>query len=73
MYKQGNYKIIKHKAGAKGEYGGLTIFSAVFVLILMTSMVIYATRVGLFETRISASIRRTAPSIGIAPERRARS
>ena len=37
------------------QAGGLTIFTAVFVLILMTLMLFYAARVGLFEQRLSAN------------------
>jgi len=55
MYMQTIDKIIKHRAGPGYERGGLTIISAVLVLILMTSMVIYATRVGILETRVSAN------------------
>jgi len=38
-----------------GQAGGLTIFTGVFVLVLMTLMLLYATRVGLFEQRVSAN------------------
>ncbi len=37
------------------QKGGLTIFTAIFVLILMTLMLFYATRVGLFEQRVSGN------------------
>ncbi|NND45460.1 MAG: hypothetical protein HKN58_09060 [Xanthomonadales bacterium] len=37
------------------QKGGLTIFTGIFVLILMTLMLLYATRVGLFEQRVSAN------------------
>ena len=55
MYKHGNQKFTRHWAGGGGEHGGLTVFSAILVLILMTLMVIYSVRVGLFETRTSAN------------------
>ena len=37
------------------QAGGLTIFTAIFVLILMTLMLLYASRVGLLEQRVSAN------------------
>ena len=37
------------------QAGGLTIFTAIFVLVLMTLMLFYATRVGLFEQRVSGN------------------
>ncbi len=37
------------------QRGALTIFTAVFVLILMTLMLMYATRVGVFEQRVSSN------------------
>jgi hypothetical protein len=55
MYIHGNQKLIRHWAGGGGERGGLTVFSAILVLILMTLMIVYAVRVGLFETRMSAN------------------
>lgn len=50
----------KHISGIRqfkrrGQRGALTIFTAVLVLVLMTAMLAYATRVGLFETRISGN------------------
>jgi hypothetical protein len=38
-----------------GQSGGMTIFTGIFVLILMTLMLLYATRVGIFEQRVSAN------------------
>jgi hypothetical protein len=37
------------------QRGALTIFTGVFVLILMTLMLMYATRVGVFEQRVSSN------------------
>lgn len=37
------------------QTGGLTVFTAIFVLILMTLMLLYATRIGVFEQRNSAN------------------
>ncbi|MBT8062232.1 MAG: hypothetical protein KJO85_06070, partial [Gammaproteobacteria bacterium] len=37
------------------QAGGLTIFTAIFVLVLMTLMLLYASRVGVFEQRISSN------------------
>lgn len=37
------------------QMGGLTVFTAILVLILLTAMVFYAARVGLFEQRVSAN------------------
>ncbi len=46
-----------HRRPLMGRWqaGGLTIFTGVFVLILMTLMLLYATRVGLFEQRVSGN------------------
>lgn len=41
--------------GRRKQAGGLTIFTAIFVLILMTLMLLYATRVGIFEQRVSSN------------------
>ena len=41
--------------GGSGERGSLTIFTAIMVLILMTLMVVYATRVSVFETKDSGN------------------
>lgn len=38
-----------------GERGALTVFTAILVLILMTLLMVYATRSGLLETRISGN------------------
>lgn len=46
---------INHMLSKSRQAGGLTIFTAVFVLILMTLMLLYASRVGLFEQRVSAN------------------
>jgi hypothetical protein len=37
------------------QTGGLTVFTAIMVLIVLTLMIFYAARVGLFEQRISAN------------------
>lgn len=37
------------------QTGGLTIFTAIMVLIILTLMIFYAARVGLFEQRVSAN------------------
>ena len=37
------------------QSGGITIFTGIFVLILMTLMLLYASRVGLFEQRVSSN------------------
>lgn len=37
------------------QRGGLTMFTAIFVLFLMTLLLVYATRVGVFEQRTSAN------------------
>ncbi len=50
----------------RGERGGLTIFTAVLVLILMTSMLVYATRVGLFESRVSGNELRQKEAFNVA-------
>lgn len=40
---------------ARWQRGGLTIFTGIFVLILLTLMLLYATRVGVFEQRVSSN------------------
>ncbi len=45
----------KNRINGSGERGGLTIFTAVIVLILMTLMVVYATRVSVLETKGSGN------------------
>lgn len=37
------------------QTGGLTVFTAIMVLIILTLMIFYAARVGLFEQRVSAN------------------
>lgn len=37
------------------QTGGLTVFTAIMVLIILTMMVLYAARAGLFEQRVSAN------------------
>ena len=37
------------------QTGGLTVFTAIMVLIILTLMIFYAVRVGLFEQRVSAN------------------
>ena len=56
----------KRWPNGRGEQGGLTIFTAVLVLILMTVMLVYATRVSLFETRISANEVRQKQAFNVA-------
>jgi hypothetical protein len=52
----GNHRSkLKRLPGWGRQAGGLTIFTAVFVLILMTLMLLYATRVGVFEQRVSGN------------------
>lgn len=41
--------------GPARQKGALTIFTGIFVLVLMTLMLLYATRVGVFEQRVSAN------------------
>lgn len=52
--------------GDHHERGALTIFTAILVLVLMTLMVLYATRVGLFESRTSANDVRQKIAFGAA-------
>lgn len=46
---------LETRAPRAGQAGGLTIFTGIFVLVLMTLMLLYATRVGIFEQRVSAN------------------
>ncbi len=48
------------------QHGGLTIFTGIFVLILMTLMLLYATRVGVFEQRTSGNEARQKIAFHIA-------
>lgn len=41
-------------AGSR-QTGGLTIFTGIFVLILMTMMLLYATRIAIYEQRVSSN------------------
>lgn len=51
-----NYELaINRLLSRSRQAGGLTIFTAIFVLILMTLMLFYAARVGLLEQRVSAN------------------
>ena len=43
------------KAPGSYQSGNLTIFTALFALVLMTLMQLYSTRVGLLEQRVSAN------------------
>ncbi len=45
-------KLINHRSR---QTGGMTVFTAILVLIVLTLMIFYAARVGLFEQRISAN------------------
>ncbi|MBT8069774.1 MAG: hypothetical protein KJO80_05025 [Gammaproteobacteria bacterium] len=45
-------KLINHRSR---QTGGMTVFTAVLVLIMLTLMIFYAARVGVFEQRISAN------------------
>lgn len=50
-----NPKSAEHNAPGSYQSGNLTIFTALFALVLMTLMQVYSTRVGLFEQRVSAN------------------
>ena len=52
--------------GASRQDGGLTIFTAVTVLVLMTLMLLYAARIGLFEQRTSANEARQKTAFHVA-------
>jgi hypothetical protein len=56
----------RNRIAGKGERGGLTIFTAVLVLILMTVMLVYATRVSLFESRVSGNELRQKEAFNVA-------
>lgn len=45
----------RRRIGPRGQRGALTLFSAVLILILLTLMLLYASRVGLLESRISGN------------------
>ena len=45
-------QLINHR---NRQTGGMTIFTAVLVLIVLTLMIFYAARVGLFEQAVSAN------------------
>jgi len=49
---QGIRKLINQR---NRQTGGLTVFTAILVLIVLTLMIFYASRVGLFEQRVSAN------------------
>jgi hypothetical protein len=57
--KSEHHNTLSHRPGniarRRSQRGAVTIFIGVFVLILMTLMLVYATRVGVFEQRISAN------------------
>lgn len=64
---KGNHKLdINHFYAMKRQSGGLTIFTAVIVLILMTLMLFYAARVGVFEQRVSANEARQKQAFHVA-------
>jgi len=49
-----NYQI-KPRKSRNHQRGGLTIFSAILILILMTTVLVYSTRTSVFESRISGN------------------
>ena len=57
MIKSGHKTSSQFERRAPGirQTGGLTVFTAIFVLILLTLMLLYATRVGVYEQRNSAN------------------
>lgn len=57
---------INHLFAIKRQAGGITIFTAVLVLILMTLMLFYAARVGVFEQRVSANEARQKQAFHVA-------
>ncbi len=56
----------KSRMGHGGQRGGLTIFSAVLLLILMTIVLVYATRVSVFESRTSGNEVRQKEAFDVA-------
>jgi len=56
----------RNRIAGRGERGGMTIFTAVLVLILMTVMLVYATRVSLFESRVSGNELRQKEAFNVA-------
>jgi Tfp pilus assembly protein PilX len=52
---QQNSSKIKYWNSRFNQRGGLTIFSAILILILMTTVLVYATRSSVFESRISGN------------------
>ena len=64
---KGNHKLdINHFYAMKRQSGALTIFTAVIVLVLMTLMLFYAARVGVFEQRVSANEARQKQAFHVA-------
>lgn len=61
-----NRKRSEYNIGLAGQRGALTVFSAILVLILMTLLMVYATRTGLFETRVSANETRQKEAFHVA-------
>jgi hypothetical protein len=61
-----NLNHCRNGIAGKAERGGLTIFTAVLVLILMTVMLVYATRVSLFESRVSGNELRQKEAFNVA-------
>jgi hypothetical protein len=59
-------KLLEFRCTWRRQAGGMTIFTAIFVLVLMTLMLFYATRVGLFEQRISANEMRQKMAFHVA-------
>lgn len=55
QYNNSTMAYLESRAPGARQAGGLTIYSAIFVLVLMTLMSLYATRVTLYEQRISAN------------------
>ena len=55
MFNQDLSSKLRAPAGLYRQRGALTLFSAVLLLILMTLALFYASRVSIFETRLSAN------------------
>ncbi len=52
--------------GPRRQRGALTLFSAILILVLMTLMLLYAARVGIFETRVSGNEQRQKAAFNVA-------
>jgi len=49
------HRIARRRFGPRGQRGALTLFSAVLILILTTLLLLYFSRAGLLETRVSGN------------------